>query len=262
MLDEVLAKGKSTLQTVTQVRWWTDRLLTFTTTRPAEYSFVAGQYARLGLPDRNDVIWRAYSMTSAPGTDSLEFYGILVEGGRFTSLLKHIQPGSPLLIEKQPFGFMTPDRFTGGDDLWMLSTGTGVGPFIALLRDGEVWTRFKRLILVHCVRHKEELCYTEELEAMARQDAQAGRARLQLLRLVTRESTLAPPADLQGRITDLLRNGELERTAGVALSDEASRIMLCGNPDMIEDTRRLLHERGLRPVRRALPGHFLTENYW
>lgn len=262
MLDEVLAKGKSTLENITGVRWWNDRLLTFTVTRPKDYSFAAGQYARLGLPDGNIVIWRAYSMTSAPHEDTLEFYGILVEGGRFTSQLKDIREGSAILLEKLPYGFMTPDRFTGGDDLWMLATGTGVGPFISMLRDPYVWDRFKRLILVHCVRYAEELSYTEELEALQSQHAQSAGAKLDVLRLVTRESTPASPDMLRGRITTLLQNGELENAAGVPLSEEASRIMLCGNPDMIEETRRLLHERGLRPVRRALPGHFLTENYW
>jgi ferredoxin/flavodoxin---NADP+ reductase len=262
MLDEVLAKGKSTLETVTGVRWWTDRLLTFTMTRPKEYSFAAGQYARLGLADGNIVIWRAYSMTSSPQDDTLEFYGILVEGGRFTSQLKDIREGSSILLEKLPFGFMTPDRFTGGDDLWMLATGTGVGPFISLLRDTYVWSRFKRLILVHCVRHAEELCYTQELDALQAQHAPSEGAKLEVLRLVTRDDGSQAPARLHGRITTLLQNGELEKAAGVALSEEASRIMLCGNPEMIEETRRLLHERGLRPVRRALPGHFLTENYW
>lgn len=262
MLDEVLAKGKSTLQTITGVRWWTDRLLTFTMTRPADYTFAAGQYARLGLPDGNIVIWRAYSMTSSPKEASLEFYGILVEGGRFTSRLKELKEGSPILLENQPFGFMTPDRFTGGEDLWMLATGTGIGPYLSLLREGDVWTRFKRLILVHCVRHAEELCYTEELNALRHRHPGVHGATLQVLRLVTRDPADATMGHLHGRITTMLQNGELEKAAGVPLTEEASRIMLCGNPDMIEETRKLLHQRGLRPVRRALPGHFLTENYW
>jgi ferredoxin/flavodoxin---NADP+ reductase len=262
MLDEVLAKGKSTLQTITGVRWWTDRLLTFTMTKPADYTFAAGQYARLGLADGNIVIWRAYSMTSSPADSLLEFYGILVDGGRFTSQLKELKEGSPILLEKLPFGFMTPDRFTGGEDLWMLATGTGVGPFLSLLRDPYVWTRFKRLVLVHCVRHAEELCYGDELSALQQQHAGTGGATLQVLRLVTRDSSPATPGLLHGRITTLLENGELEKAADLQLSEESSRIMLCGNPDMIEETRKLLHQRGLRPVRRALPGHFLTENYW
>src|SRR6478672_13152823 len=144
---------KATQETVTAVHRWTDRLITFTTTKPAGYSFAAGQYARLGLQDDGGAIWRPYSMTSAPADEQLEFYGIIVAGGLFTSRLDKIQPGDPIWIERQVFGFMTPDRFTDGDDLWMLSTGTGIGPFIAMLRDPFVWTRFRNLVLVHCVRH-------------------------------------------------------------------------------------------------------------
>jgi ferredoxin--NADP+ reductase len=260
MFDETLAKGKSTLETVTTMHWWTEYLFTFTTTKPPGYSFTAGQYARLGLPDERGVIWRAYSMTSAPQHPELEFYGILVPGGLFTSQAKALQPGSSILVEKQSYGFLTPDRFEDGDDLWMLATGTGIGPFLSMLRESYVWERFRRLLLVHCVRHAEEFAYDEELTALAaRPPSSAAQARLQVIRTTTRDPH-AP--HLSGRITTLLETGDLERVAGVTLSDASSRIMLCGNPEMIEDTRRLLHHRGLRPVRRAFPGHFLTENYW
>jgi ferredoxin--NADP+ reductase len=258
MYEEILAKGKASLESIVSMRWWNDRLFTFTTTKPEGYVFAAGQYARLGLQDEHDVIWRAYSMTSAPHSTELEFYGIVVPGGRFTTQVKALQPGSNILVEKQTYGFLTPDRFTGGEDLWMLATGTGIGPFISMLRDAYVWERFRRLLLVHCVRHAEEFAYTDELAELAESRPESG-ASLQVIRTTTREQF---PGSLHGRITTLLESGELERAAGVPLSEAASRLMLCGNPDMIEDTRRLLHERGLKPVRRALPGQFLTENYW
>jgi ferredoxin--NADP+ reductase len=258
MFDDILAKGKSSLEIVVSVHWWTDRLFTFRTSKPPGYLFAAGQYARLGLPDENDVVWRAYSMTSAPGDPELEFYGIVVPNGRFTSQAKTLHAGSPILVEKQSFGFLTPDRFTDGEDLWMLATGTGIGPFISMLRDPYVWVRFRRLLLVHCVRHADEFTYTDELAELADSRTDSGAA-LQVIRTTTRDQS---ESCLHGRITTLLQSGELERAAGVPLSETASRLMLCGNPEMIEDTRRLLHERGLRPVRRTLPGQFLTENYW
>lgn len=258
------ATQKATQQTVTSVHRWTDRLLTFTTTKPEGYSFTAGQYARMGLRDESGMIWRAYSMTSAPADAELEFYGIIVDGGLFTTQLNRIKPGDPIWIERQTYGFMTVDRFTEGDDLWMLSTGTGVGPFISILREPFVWNRFRNLVLVHCVRHANELTYRNELAALEKNPpgGSPDPGRLQLIRSVTRDG---PPDDselLTGRITTLLQNGELERKAGLPLSVESSRIMLCGNPEMIEETRRLLHERGMRPVRRAIPGQFVTENYW
>ncbi|HJV51263.1 MAG TPA: ferredoxin--NADP reductase [Noviherbaspirillum sp.] len=263
MFDDILAKGKSTLETVTSKHWWTDALVTFTTTKPPNYSFVAGQYARLGLPDEHDAVWRAYSMVSAPHEEQLEFYGILVPNGRFTSRLKQLKPGDRILLEKQPFGFMTVDRFEDGDDLWMLATGTGIGPFISILRDPLVWEKFRHLQLVHCVRHAAELSYQNHLAELARRPptSSAAPARMQLIQSTTRDPEAAPPR-LHGRVTTLLENGELERAAGIPLTEKSSRIMLCGNPDMIEDTRRILHHRGMRPCRRALPGQFVTENYW
>lgn len=260
-LPNQLPNEKSTLQTVTHLDWWTDGLLTFTTTKPVDYSFTVGQYARLGLPGDNGVIWRAYSMTSAPAEERLEFYGILVPGGLFTGRLKELKPGDSIFIEKQSYGFMTPDRFSDGEDLWMLATGTGIGPYISMLRDPWVWQKFRNLVLVHCVRHADEFAYRAQLEALRQHPPAA--SRLQIIRLATREAdAAASPDHLAGRITTLFENGTLEKQAGLAISEAASRIMMCGNPAMIEDMRRLLHQRGLRPVRRALPGQFVTENYW
>jgi ferredoxin--NADP+ reductase len=264
-LEKVLQKAAR--ETVTDMFRWTENIFTFTTTKPANYSFAAGQYARLGLGEPSDkpgsIVWRAYSMTSAPSADCLEFYGIIVPGGLFTTQLKDLKPGDPIWIERQPYGFMTPDRFTGGEDLWMLATGTGVGPFISMLRDPYVWHRFRRLVLVHCVRHAHEFAYRAELERLRlnppHQEGPA--AVLQIIQSTTRDAA-TQPGQLHGRITALLESGALEEAAGAPIRDESSRLMLCGNPAMIEDTRKLLHARGLRPVRRLIPGHFLTENYW
>ena len=256
MNTDTLTGDKATRETVTQMHRWTDKLITFRTTRPAGYIFTPGQYARLGLPDGDSMIWRAYSVTSAPDEDTLEFYGIIVDGGQFTSRLDQLKPGDLIWLDRQVFGFMTESRFADGEDLWMLATGTGIGPFISILRDRTSWQRWRHLVLVHCVRQADELAYGEELAALAA----AGEAgRLRLLQLVTRD---AAGSHLHGRITTLLQSGALEQAAGLPLNAEQSRVMLCGNPAMIEETRKLLHERGMRPVRRALPGQFVTENYW
>jgi ferredoxin--NADP+ reductase len=157
---------------------------------------------------------------------------------------------------------MTASRFTDGDQLWMLATGTGVGPFISILRDPETWRRWRHLVLVHCVRHKDELAYEEELRRM-QATAPAGvdnPGTLHLMQSVTREE--AKGGLMHGRITTLLESGALEQAAGLPLTVERSRIMLCGNPAMIEETRKLLHQRGMKPVRRVNPGQFVTENYW
>lgn len=252
--------GKATLEAITEIRWWTDALFSFKTTRPPDYRFAAGQYARLGLPSGGGMLWRAYSIVSAPHEDYLEYYGVLVPDGAFTSILKDIKPGDTIWTDKQSFGFMTPERFIDGDDLWMLATGTGLGPFMSIVRDSPAWKRFQRLIVVHCVRHAAELGYQEQLFAL-RNTHFSGAADLKIIQCVTREPS-SGPGQLAGRITTLLNNGLLEQAAGVPMTVESSRIMLCGNPEMIEETRRILHQRGMRPCRRALPGQFVTENYW
>jgi ferredoxin--NADP+ reductase len=253
--------AKATPETVVEVRRWTETLFSFKTTRPVDYRFAAGQYARLGLPvDGGTLLWRAYSIVSAPHEDYLEYYGVLVPGGAFTSKLKDIVTGDTIWTDRQSFGFMTPDRFADGDDLWMLATGTGLGPFVSILRDALAWKKFKRLVVVHCVKHAAEFGYEEELVGMKSRRPD-GTAELKIVQCVTREPP-ARPAQLSGRITTLLNNGELEKAAGIPITAASSRIMLCGNPEMIDETRRILHLRDLRPVRRALPGQFVTENYW
>ena len=263
MSTEPSANDKATPQTVTQVRHWTDKLFSIRTTRPQGYAFTPGQYARLGLGPADSMIWRAYSIVSAPSEDFLEYYGVLVPGGAFTGMLKDVKPGDTIWADRQRFGFMTVDRFADGEDFWMLATGTGLGPFISILRDPAVWTRFRKLILVHCVRHGEEFSYAEELRALQATPPAGASASLTIIESATRDvADGRHPGRLHERITTLLESGQLEKSAGTPVTVESSRVMLCGNPEMIEDTRRILHQRGMRPCRRVLPGQFVTENYW
>ena len=263
MNTEALANDKATLETVTQVHRWTENLFSFKTTRSQGYRFTAGQYARLGLAVNGGMVWRAYSIVSAPDDDHLEYYGVTVPGGSFTTILKDLKPGDSIWTEKQSYGFMTADRFSDGEDLWMLATGTGLGPFISILREAMVWEKFRNIVLVHCVRSENELAYQEQLWALKNYppSTAGARAELQLIQSATRELE-NPDERFNQRITTLLENGKLEKKVGLRVAAESSRIMMCGNPQMIDDTRRILHQRGLRPVRRALPGQFVTENYW
>ena len=257
------AVDKATEERLLSVHRWTDQLLTLRTTRPPDYRFTAGQFARLGLLINGEMVWRAYSITSAEAEDTLEYYAIIVPDGLFTSALNRLQPGDPIWVEKQSYGFMTPDRFTDGSDFWMLATGTGLGPYLSILQQPEVWQQFQHLILVHCVRHAAELTYQQKLQHM-REQAQALHlpAQLQLIQLTTRDPQPTQDHRLHGRITTLLRDGSLERCAGLPITTASSRLMVCGNPDMITQVRELLRERGLGPCRRAGGGQFITEDYW
>ncbi|MFC0711866.1 ferredoxin--NADP reductase [Azorhizophilus paspali] len=255
------SEDKFTRQTLLEVWPWTDTLFSLRCTRPLEFRFRAGQFARLGLCKADGgTVWRAYSMVSAPADDYLEFFSVVVPGGDFTSELCRLGPGDALLVERQPYGFLTLDRFPDGRDLWLLATGTGLGPFLSILREPEVWQRFERILLVHSVRTQGELAYRGQIgELPARMQPPGGRARLQYLPLVTRE---AVPGTLHGRITTLLDNGELEHAAGLALDPAYSRLMLCGNPQMIKDCRELLKARGLQLSLSRKPGQVAVENYW
>ncbi len=247
---------------IVSVTRWTPSLLSFTSTRPLELDYLPGQYARIALPGDGRLIWRAFSFVSAPHEPLLEFVAVLVPGGLFTSRLQDVQAGDAIHIEHENYGFLTADRFADGDDLWMLATGTGIGPFVSMLRDAAAVQSFRRIILVHGVRRDDEMAYRDELLGKQESCARSGTS-LMLLHCVSRpDGEAADALRLAGRITDTWDAGVLEARAGCPVTVESSRVMLCGNPQMIEDMRARLHARGLKPCRRMAAGQFLTENYW
>lgn len=252
---------KFTSQTLLDVQPLTPNLFTLRTTRDSGFRFRAGQFARLGVTKADgSTVWRAYSMVSSPYDEFLEFFSIVVPGGEFTSELSRLGVGDTLLVDRQAFGYLTLDRFVDGRDLWLLSTGTGVAPFLSVLQDFEVWEKFERIILVYSVREARELAYQELIAGLAQRDYLAEYAhKLQFIATVTREQH---PGALNGRITTLIENGELERVAGAALTAEHSRVMLCGNPQMIDDTRKLLKQRDMHLSLSRRPGQVAVENYW
>jgi len=252
---------KFTRQQLLSVQPWSATLFSLRCTRDPGFRFRPGQFARLGVRKASgSIIWRAYSLVSAPHDEFLEFFSIVVPDGEFTSELSRLQVGDELLVEQQAFGYLTLDRFVDGRDLWLLASGTGLAPFLSLLQDPEVWQRFARIVLVYSVRNRQELAYQALIEGLAQRDYLQGLgARLVYLPLVTRETL---PGTLQGRVTTLLANGELERAAGFALEPEQSRVMLCGNPQMIEDCRTLLKARDLQLSLTRRPGQVAVENYW
>jgi ferredoxin--NADP+ reductase len=255
------SEEKFTRQTLLDVQTLTPSLFTLRATRDAGYRFRAGQFARLGVTKADGgTVWRAYSMVSSPHDEFLEFFSIVVPGGEFTSELSRLKVGDELLVDKQAFGYLTLDRFLDGRDLWLLATGTGVAPFVSLLQDFEAWERFETIKLVYSVREAKELAYLDLIATLGERDYLAEHAhKLQFIPVVTRERH---PGALHGRITTLIESGELERAAGLALSPEHSRVMLCGNPQMIEDTRAILKARDMQLSLSRRPGAVAVETYW
>ena len=256
------SNDKYTTETITQVRPWTGSLFSFRTTRDRGYRFVPGQFARLGVKNAQtgDIVWRAYSIASAAHDEHLEFFSVVVPNGAFTSRLAQLKEGDPLFVERKSYGFLTTDRFEAGSDLWMLATGTGLAPFLSILHDFETWEKYDNLILVQSVRTQAELAYEELIQGFDQSEYYAEFAhKLRYARIVTREPV---PGTLRERVTRLLGNGVLEENIGIKLDHDRSRIMLCGNPEMVEDSRRILIDRGFRLSRRGEPGHLAVENYW
>lgn len=256
-----VSEEKFTRQTLSDVRVWSPSLFSLRCSRDPGFRFRAGQFARLGVHKADgSVVWRAYSMVSAPHDEFLEFFSIVVPGGEFTSELSRLEAGDHLLVDKQAFGFLTLDRFADGRDLWLLASGTGLAPFLSILQDFEAWQRFERIVLVYSARTAADLAYQAMIHGFAELEHLADYAdKLTYLPLVTRERA---PGCLHGRITSLLTSGELEQAAGLRLSPEHSRLMLCGNPQMIDDTRALLKQRNLQLSLTRRPGQVAVENYW
>lgn len=255
------SQEKFTREAITWIHPWTDHLFSFRTTRPAAFRFTAGQFARLGVekPD-GSVAWRAYSMVSGPYDEFLEFYSIVVPGGEFTSELVRLKVSDTLFVDKQNHGFLTLSRFQGGADLWLLSTGTGIAPFLSILQDPAAWENFEHIVLAHSVREAKELAYRELIESFRAHDIYKEHAhKLIYVPIVTRESIPGMPHQ---RLTTLITSGELESCARLVLDLDKSRIMLCGNPQMVDDTRQALKAKGFRTARQSTPGQIAVENYW
>lgn len=257
-----MSHDKYTTETITDVRPWTESLFSFRTTRDRGYRFVPGQFARLGVPGaaEGSIVWRAYSIASAAHDEHLEFFSVVVPGGQFTSRLSKLKEGDTIHVERKSYGFLTTDRFEAGRDLWMLATGTGLAPFLSILHDFQTWESYENLVLVQSVRTQAELAYEDLIASFEGSEYYGEFAhKLRYVRIVTREPV---PGTLRDRVTKLLCNGVLEQNVGLELDHDRSRLMLCGNPEMVEDSRKVLVERGFRVSRRGDPGHLAVENYW
>jgi len=232
------APGLSTLMVEADVEAWTP-----------------GQFVNLALEVGGSIERRSYSIASAPGAP-LAFLVTGVAGGVLTPHLLRLEPGDEILVEPKPQGFFTLKWVPAAPELWLVATGTGLGPFLSLLGSGEIWERFERVVLVHGVRETPHLAHRDELHALVTERA----GRFSYVPIVSREPFASGVQ--HGRVTTLLADGSLERAAGLSLDPERSHLMLCGNPAMIEEMTARLGERGLRKHRVRAPGHITIEKYW
>jgi len=261
-----LSNAKFTTEQIYDVQHVSDNLVTFKITRPEQFRFVAGQFARLGLYENcaeksaEQIVWRAFSMVNATHSDYLEFFAVIIPNGKFSNLLVNLKNSDHILLDKHVFGYLTLNRFNDGDNLWMLATGTGVAPFLSILQDFEVWQKFTHIILVYNVRFRQNLAYQELINNLAKLEyiGENG-AKLRYLPVISRENS---ENILNGRITDLLANGMLEKQADLPITPENSRIMICGNPQMVQESLELFKKRDMRLALSRKPGQIAVENYW
>jgi ferredoxin--NADP+ reductase len=243
---------------VAGIQFWTPELFSLRVDAP-EVTFAAGQFARLALPGlpgtADEMLGRPYSFANPPASAPHEFYVVTVPGGPLSPRLAALQPGDPLWLLGAANGFFCIDEVPAAEVLWCIATGTGLGPFLSILRTPEPWRKFGRIVLVHGVRYGRELTYRDTLAAIGHAHPGA----FARVSLVSREPA---PGALAGRIPAAIDDGRLEAAAGAPLLPESAQVMLCGNPAMIDDARNVLAGRGMRKHRRREPGHLTFETYW
>ncbi|MBC3219377.1 ferredoxin--NADP(+) reductase [Serratia fonticola] len=240
---------------VTGVQHWTDGLFSITVNAPID-SFTAGQFAKLSLEIGGERVQRAYSYVNAPSDPNLEFYLVTVPEGKLSPSLHQLQPGAEVMVTKEAAGFFVLEEVPDCDTLWMLATGTAIGPYLSILQEGKDLDRFNNLVLVHAARFARDLSYLPLMQQL--QQRFNGKLRIQTV--VSREEVAG---SLTGRVPALLEDGRLEAAVGLTLDAETSHVMLCGNPQMVRDTQQTLKEKyHMRKHLRRKPGHITSEHYW
>jgi ferredoxin--NADP+ reductase len=238
---------------VAENRQWTEALFSLRV-EGAPLAFEAGQFVRIALDIDGERIARPFSFVNPPQDPVHEFYGIVVPEGPLSPRLAQLAPGEKLYLARNPAGFLVLSEIPEADTLWLVSTGTGIAPFLSILRTEGAWTRFRNVVLVHAVRHAKELAYRDLISRLLEE-----RRGLKYVSFVSREDH---PGTLAGRIPAAIDDGRLEAAAGLSLRPEGSHVMLCGNPDMLKDAQATLAARGLRKHRRRTPGHITVESFW
>lgn len=245
-------------ETVTAVHHWNDTLFSFRTTRDPGFRFENGHFTMIGLQLEDRPLLRAYSIASANYEEEMEFFSIKVPDGPLTSHLQQLKVGDKVLVGRKPTGTLVADNLLPGRNLWLLSTGTGLAPFMSIIKDPDIYERFDRVILTHGVRYVSELAYADYIREELPNNEFFGeelKSKLLYYPTVTRE-----PFRNEGRLTDLLESGKLAADLGLPqMSPEHDRFMLCGSPSMLKDFTRILDARGFNETRKGIAAEYVIE---
>ena len=243
---------------VTNVYHWTDNLFSFQTTRNSGFRFQCGQFAMIGLEVSGRPLLRAYSMASASHEDHLEFFSIKVPDGPLTSRLQHLKVGDSILVTGKPTGTLILNNLMPGRNLYLMATGTGLAPFLSIIKDPETYERFERVILVHGCRQVAELAYEKMItEELPRHEflGELITGKLIYYPTVTRE-----PFRNRGRLTDLITfNTLFDDLQLPPLSSGEDRMMMCGSPSMLKDLVTIVRGMGFAEGNSSTPGQYVIE---
>jgi len=239
---------------VVSVKHWTESLYSIKIRAP-KVKFIAGQYTKISLNIDNKEVARPYSFVNSPNEPFLEIYSVSVPNGPLSTALQKLKKGDLLNINQNVNGFLILNEIPKVKNIWMLATGTGIGPYLSILKTEDSWKNFEKVILVHAVRYNKELTYKETIKNL---EEKYGK-RFIYITFVSREKT---ENSLNGRIPQSINSGLLEKKANIKMVPSNTHIMLCGNPEMLKDTTIELKKIGLKKHRRNSPGHITTENYW
>ncbi len=251
--------AKIALENVLSVHHWNDKLFSFKTTRDQGFRFNNGEFVMVGLPGEDKPVLRAYSIASANYEPHLEFFSIKVPSGKLTEHLQKIQPGDSIYVSRKPTGTLVADDLKPGKHLYLLSTGTGLAPFLSIIFDLDIYDKFEKVVLFHGVRRVEDLAYRDQLENQLPNHPYLGdiiKNKFIYYPCVSRE-----PFVNQGRVTDLIKNGQFARDIGLPpISPINDRAMICGSPEMLAETQQTLDELGFEiSPHRGVQGDYVIE---
>lgn len=233
---------------------WSDGLFTLSIHCPGVAPFESGQFLQVGMEVPEKHLHRPYSVAS-PHANTLDFFIVRVDGGELTPRLWELEEGASIDVSSKATGGFTLSHTPEADTIWLLATGTGLAPYIAMMREKTIWERHKNVVLVHGVRYATDLAYQDELSQV--KETYGGR--FHFIPVVSRADV---PDAICGRITTAIENGSLESKAENALSPSNCVVMMCGNPQMLDDVEALLANRGMHRHKKSAPGHVVVERYW
>lgn len=231
---------------------WNERLTSLRFEAPLQ-GFESGQFVRVGLEIDGEIVARPYSLVNTPDESVLEIYFNIVDEGPLSPKLFELEAGDDILVAERPAGFLTVSEIPASNNLWMLATGTAIGPFLSILKGEAVWDKFEKITLCYSVRTREELAYRENIKKISQQHTE----QFCFVPVITRE---AVEDALNQRIPVSIENGDLEGRANVKISND-SHVMICGSTEMITEVSAILDSRGMRKHKRREPGHYTTEKY-